>query len=131
MITSKGIGFLVAAIAVFFLGRLTQVGWLYLIDAVLWGIILLSAILPWLGVGFLQAQRRLEHSGASEGRDGPAEGESVDVAVTLKNRASWPRFFLSVSYHCPLAAPDQSRPRFFLGQLPGSDQSTMSSSGVA
>jgi hypothetical protein len=38
MITGKGIGFLIAAIALFFLGRLTQVGWLYLIDAVLWGI---------------------------------------------------------------------------------------------
>ena len=46
MITAKGVGFLIAALLVFFLARLTQVGWLYLIDALLWGIILLSAFCP-------------------------------------------------------------------------------------
>ncbi len=55
MITSKGIGFLAAAVVLFLLARLTQVGWLYLVDAVLWGIIALSAALPWLGIALLAA----------------------------------------------------------------------------
>jgi hypothetical protein len=61
MITGKGIGFVIVAVLVFLLARLTQVGWLYLMDAVLWGIVLLSAVLPWLGVAFLEARRRVEH----------------------------------------------------------------------
>ena len=135
MITGKGIGFLIAAIAVFCLGRLTQVGWLYLIDAVLWGIILLSAILPWLGVAFLRARLRVEHMGAAVGREGPRNGPSecdpVDIQITLENGAFWPRFFLSVAYECPLAEPEHRRPRFFLGKLPGSQQVDMTSSVTA
>ena len=95
MITAKGVGFLIAAIAVFWLGRLTQVGWLYLIDAVLWGLILLSALLPWVGATFLDARRKVNHSGASEGMDGPSEGDPVDVELTLHNKGFWPRFFIS------------------------------------
>ena len=71
MITAKGVGFLIAALLVFFLARLTQVGWLYLIDALLWGIILLSAFLPWLSVPFLDARRKL-----SWGRPGGNRGKA-------------------------------------------------------
>ena len=75
MITAKGVGFLIAAILVFFLARLTQVGWLYLVDPLLWGIILLSAFLPWLGVPFLDARRKLSWEGPEEGiEERPREG---------------------------------------------------------
>ena len=71
MITAKGVGFLIAAITVFWLGRLTQVGWLYLIDAVLWGLILLSAILPWGVATFLYARRTWESEGPLKGVERP------------------------------------------------------------
>ena len=131
MITAKGVGFLIAAITVFWLGRLTQVGWLYLIDAVLWGLILLSAILPWVGATFLDARRKVEYEGTSEGADGPAEGDQVDIRLRLINKGFWPRFFISASYECPLAEPEQSTPRFFLGKLPASNHSPMLSTVVA
>ena len=60
MITTRGAGFLALAIALFFLARLTQVGWLYLLDSILWGALILSAILPWLATLFLSAQRSLQ-----------------------------------------------------------------------
>src|SRR5918999_896486 len=100
MITGKGIGFVIVAVLVFLLARLTQVGWLCLIDAVLWGIVLFSAALPWLGVAFLDARRRAEHGGAAEGRNGPTEGEPVQIELSLQNRAFWPRF----SSVCPTNA---------------------------
>lgn len=127
MITAKGLGFLIAAIAVFWLGRLTQVGWLYLIDAVLWGMLVLSAILPWVGATFLNARRKLSCQGMSDGIDGPAEGDPVDIELTLQNKGFWPRFFISASYDCPLAGPEQSNPRFFLGKLPATTQFAMTS----
>ena len=131
MITAKGVGFLIAAITVFWLGRLTQVGWLYLIDAVLWGLILLSAILPWVGATFLDARRKVEYEGTSKGVDGPAEGDPVVIRLMLINKGFWPRFFISASYECPLAEPEQSTPRFFLGKLPASNHFSMLSTVVA
>jgi uncharacterized protein (DUF58 family) len=131
MITGKGIGFVIVAVLVFLLARLTQVGWFYLIDAALWGIVLFSAALPSLGVAFLDARRRVEHGGAAEGRNGPAEGEPVQIELSLQNRAFWPRFFLSVSYECSLADPERRWPRFFIGKLAGSNQFSMSSQVAA
>ena len=40
------------AVVLFLLAGLTQVGWVYLVDAVLWGIIVLSAAFPWAGICF-------------------------------------------------------------------------------
>ena len=130
MITAKGVGFLIAAILVFFLARLTQVGWLYLVDALLWGIILLSAFLPWLGVPFLDAQRKLSWGAPGEGpgdgpakvSGGPAEGETVQIDLSLRNRGFWPKFFLSLSYGCDLADPENRQFRFFVSKLAGSSE---------
>ena len=81
MITPRGLGFLAAAVALFLLARLTQVGWLYLLDSVLWGALLLSAILPWLVTLFLVGRRRVVPTTASEGQPSPSEGDSVDIEV--------------------------------------------------
>lgn len=134
MITSKGAGFLIAAVLLFFLARLTGVGWLYLVDSVLWGMILFSALLPWLGVVRLEAQRRVELLGAPEGATGrvtgpvtgPGEGDSVRIELSLRNRAFWPRFFLSLSCDCSLAAPESRHLRFFIAKLAGSSRFSMS-----
>ncbi len=122
MITAKGVGFLIAAILVFFLARLTQVGWLYLVDSLLWGIILLSALLPWLGVPFLDARRKLSWEGPVEGSNGPAEGDPVQIELSLRNRGFWPKFFLSLSYGSTLAAPENRQFRYFVSKLAGSSE---------
>ena len=131
MITARGIGFLVAAVLLFFLARLTGVGWLYLIDSVLWGMILLSALLLWLGVVCLEAQRRVDFPGIPGGATGPSEGDTVQIELSLRNRTFCPRFFLSPSYDCSLASPESRRLRFFIGKLAGSNWFSMSSAVVA
>ena len=95
MITSKGIGFLIAAIALFLLGRLTQVGWFYLVDAVLWRIIMLSAIFHWLGVAFITAHRKVDSPEAVKTHLVPAEGDTVRISVSLGSRALWPSYLLN------------------------------------
>ena len=117
MITTKGAGFLAAAIVLFLMARLTQVGWLFLVDAMLWGIIALAAGLPWLGVAFLAGERRLELSSQSQVPGAPSEGEPVQIAVTVRNRAPWPSYVLSLFYECPLAAPDGRWQRFFVTEI--------------
>lgn len=117
MITSKGIGFLIAAIALFLLGRLTQVGWLYLVDAVLWGIIMLSAIFPWLSVAFITAHRRVDSTESGKAQPVPAEGDTVRISVSLGSRALWPSYLLNVFYDCSLASPENRLLRFFVSNV--------------
>ena len=128
MITARGVVLVVTAILTFLLARLTQVGWLYLLDAMLWGIILLSLALPWLAVTSVVVRRRLLHHKSSPGPPGPSEGDTVQVETHLTNGRAWPRYFLSVDYECPLAGPDESRQRFFVHRLDGRGSLSLTSS---
>ena len=126
-ITGKGIGFLVAAIVVYLLASLTQVGWLYLVDSVLWGIIILAALFPWRGVAFVKAQRTVQQPQSTRDSPGPAEGDAVKVSLTLRCRAFWPSYVLNLFYHCPLAAPENSLQRYFVSNISASGQVSIES----
>ena len=116
-ITFRG-GVLVATgVFTFLLARLTQVAWLYMLDAILWGAILLSLVVPWLAVMSLSARRRIVRREGSAGPPGPTEGEVVQVELWLENRRVWPRYLLAASYDCPLAGPDMGQQRVFIPRL--------------
>ena len=119
MITRRGVGLAATAIFTFLLARLTQVGWLYLLDAMLWGILLFSLVLPWLFAASLTVHRRLARREGRAGAPGPSEGEVVQLELGLENGKPWPRYFLSASYLCSLASPDESDQRFFVPRLAG------------
>ena len=119
MITFRGVVLVVAAIFTFLLARLTQVGWLYLADATLWGIILLSLAVPSLMVMSLSVRRRLVRSDAGADGPGPSEGDTVRLELSLDNGRSWPRYFLSIGYDCPLAGPDERSQRYFVRRVNG------------
>lgn len=125
MITAKGIGFLVAAVILYLLTRLTQVGWLYLVDAVLWGLIILSAAVPWMSTAFLTSQRRVESTSPSKESPGPVEGEPPEITLTLHNRGFWPNYVLSLFYESTVAPPAQRLHRFFVTQFARPGQVSM------
>ena len=127
MITPRGAGFLAAAVALFFLARLTQVGWVYLLDSVLWGALLLSAVLPWLATLFLTVQRSLPVPEISGAVASPGEGGQIEIRITLRNRVFWPRFLLNLDYRCPPAEPGRQLIRLFVARLKGSRQSRLTS----
>ena len=116
-----------AAVALFFLARLTQVGWVYLLDSVLWGALLLSAVLPWLTTMFLGAQRSLQTPPSPGSEAYPSEGGRIDIQVTLRNRVFWPRFLLNLDYRCPPADPEHQLIRLFVAKLTGSRQARLTS----
>ena len=120
MMTTNGPGFLAVAVSAFLAGRTTLVGWLFLVDAVLWGILILSAILPWLAVLFLDAQRRVVRPNTNSIGAGTSEGDQLLIEVTLRNRVFVPRFLFSLLYECPLAEPSGRLIRFFVAHLPAS-----------
>ena len=119
MITGKGVGALLAALAVYFLARLTQVGWLYLVDAILWGALALALVMPWAGVVFISGRRSATTNNNRKAGTPLSEGDDVTITISLKNRMFYPRFFHSVMYDSPIAEPDRAEQRFFVAQLPG------------
>ena len=98
-------------------GIFSHMGNVGLVDAVLWGIILLSAALPWLGLSFLSAERHVELLNPKPHSPGPADGDLFQVSLTLRNRALWPGYFLGMFYDCPAAAPDNHRQQFFVTEI--------------
>lgn len=100
VITLRGVGFVLTAVAAFFIASATRVGWVHLADAVLWGVVILSAIMPWLSVYGLSVHRnrRSNAPADSAGLAGPIEGRSLDIEVRLTNRWWIPRFLLNVEY---------------------------------
>lgn len=97
MITRRGVGLTVVAVAVFFLASSTRVGWVHLADAVLWGMILLSFVVSWVTLPGLSVQRETG-LGTAHGLSGPLEGEPWPVTIVVCNRWWWPRFLVSVRY---------------------------------
>ena len=131
MITSKGAGVLTAALSIYLLARLSQVGWLYLVDAVFWGALVLALIMPWLGVVFISAHRSA--SPADRTKDGGrlSEGDQINITISLKNRLFYPRFFHSIKFASGLAAPDSAEQRYFIAHLPGSGTLQLESTSEA
>ena len=127
MITTKGLGFLAVAAGLFLLAGLTQVGWLYLVDAVLWGIIVLSAVCPWLSLAFLSVDRQVQFSKLTPASPSPQEGDPLQITLTLRNRAFWPSYVLCLHYDCSLAAPERRSQRFFVTQVTSSGQVSLES----
>ena len=98
-------------------------GWLYLVDAVLWGPITISAIFPWLGAAFISAHRKIESPNSSPASPGspishdPAEGDTVRITVTLESPEFWPSYLLNVYYNCPAAPPESRLHRFLVSNV--------------
>ena len=119
MLNGRAIGLSVVAIILFLLAGATNVGWVRVVDAVLFGMLLLSLVLQWLSVVAVDATRRLLGVQWSTGDVGPMENDTIEVQVELRNRRFWPRFFTAISYEAPLAPPNARRQRFFLANLSG------------
>ena len=121
MFTKRAVGLLVSAFLLFLIAGVTNVGWVRIFDAVLWGMLLLSLLLQWLSITKVDASRRLTAVHRNGSWDGPMEDDVVEVDVTLRNRWFWPRFFISLSYDAPMESLEDRIQRFFIANLKGHD----------
>ena len=119
MFTTKTFAFIAVAVFLFFLASVTSVGWVRILDALLWGMLGLSLLLEWLSVTAVDVVRRIvgiEHDGAPPG---PVEDDVVEVELELRNRWFWPRFFVSATYEAPMESEPSRWQRFFAANLKG------------
>lgn len=97
MITRRGVGLLIVAIFGFFVASATRVGWLHVADALLVGMLMLSAILPHLTVARLKAKTRFNLPGSPKKGPAPRVGDDVELELSLANGSLIPRVFLSAT----------------------------------
>ncbi len=105
------------AVAVFFIASATRVGWVHIADAVLWGVVLFSAAVPWVSLPGLKLRRSVQAQGQA-GLAGPVEGAVVRVGVAVRNR--WPvaRFMVATRFQAADVRGASTR-RYFFHHLPG------------
>lgn len=123
MITRRGVGITITAVGIFFLASITRVGWLHLADAVLWGMIAVGLVLPWLTVPGLRASRRID-TGRTDDEVAPLVGDEIDVQVDVANSGVVPRYLVTASYESSFSGNGKQRERVFFTQLPGGTTTT-------
>lgn len=81
------------AVFLFLAATNIQGGWLYLVDALLWAIVLMAFVLPWLNLRRFQCERRLP------GKVSAREACTIELVVTQPNR--WPLMFVNIEDRAP------------------------------
>ncbi len=118
MPTSRAYSFLVAALLLYIFANQTQVGWLYVMSAVVAGAV---AAAWWLNRGALAGVVSRRQVG--QGDSAPHEGDMVPIELTFHNARRGPAAHLRITEVCPLAPPSpEGRPfqqSIFVPLLPG------------
>src|SRR5215213_6451995 len=100
-LTARFWSFLGAAGLFWFFGNQTQIGWLYVMSAVLGGVLLAAWFFNRRVFKALGAERKLNNAVQDL-----HEGDEFMIQLELQNKASLPLAHLVLVETCPLAAPD-------------------------
>lgn len=117
IITPRGIGFAAVAILIFFLGTYTRVGWLYMIDSVLWGTFVISAVMPWLAIGKPRINRKLVDWKDREDFPGPMEEDIAEFDITVTNTGWLPCMFVTARHDWGKRVSSPDKARMFIAWL--------------
>ena len=118
--TKAGSGFIVAGGLLYLIANQSQIGWLYLFDAIIWSLLVLSAILPWYSLKSLrvECQVLLPTSARRQPQlGGPLEDETVEVKLKVTNSGRLARHFIKVLADCPFEQPPKRHRAFLLSSL--------------
>ncbi len=127
--TRTGIGYIVAGVVVYLVASQSQVNWLYLFDAIIWSLILLSAVLARYDLGSLHIEQRVLTPNSTADNmlpGGAVEDETVDIRITIKNRGVLARHFISIQADCPFEEPENRVKDFLIATLRSKSSVTFS-----
>jgi len=118
--TKAGGGFIGAGLFVYLLASQTQIGWLYFFDAIIWSLLLLSAILSWWSLRPLQIERQVilpRPDPRQRQLGGPLESEAIEVRLKIANNGRLARHFIKVVEECPFDRPEEHQRAFLITSL--------------
>ncbi|MFN2228652.1 MAG: DUF58 domain-containing protein [Anaerolineae bacterium] len=108
--TARAVTLLVAALLLYFFGNQTQVGWMYVMSALLAGTVLAAWMLNRHALRGVIVEREVGESPDAE----LYEGDTVSVKLVLRNAARILAAQVRATERCPLAALDSARRRMDL-----------------
>ena len=120
----RGAGVIVVAVMLFALAGFTRVGWLLLFDAVLWGIIIISMIMPWLAIGNVSVRRRITGWQGKGLYEGPMAGDPCEFEIRMENRGLLPAVFIGAAYDFDRLGVQAEKQRMFIAWLGRKDAHT-------
>jgi uncharacterized protein (DUF58 family) len=118
MPTSRTASFLLAALVLYFFANQTQIGWIYVMSALMGGVVVVAW---WLGRGSLNAVKAEREIGGNDEEEGWHEGDAVTVSLTLRNTGRADVSLLRTSERCPLLPADHPPLNIFVPSLPAHD----------
>src|SRR5437870_4690459 len=92
---------IIAAVLLYFFANQTQIGWLYVMSALLAGIVLASALLNRGMLRGIRIERSLSH-------DEISEGDPISITLDLHNPRATSIAQIAAAEVCPLADPESA-----------------------
>ncbi|MBC7809834.1 MAG: DUF58 domain-containing protein [Burkholderiales bacterium] len=106
MPTSRTYSFIVAALTLYFFATTTQIGWLYVMSALLLGMILAAWMLNRKTLNGISAAREVGEDLDDQDRETDIhEADTIGITLTLRNARRIPAAHLRTVEICPFAAP--------------------------
>jgi len=117
--TRAGIALILGGLVLYVLAGETQIGWFYLVDAIIWGLVALSIAAPWWTLRTLTVDRQvwLPKSRNPAQVATPREDDTVEVTLKVGNRGRLARHFVKVLEDCPMDAPEHRTRAFLLSNV--------------
>ena len=106
--TIRGLVVGVIGVVLYGLAWLTNIGWFFVADALVWSALVVNLLLPWFNLRGLAAERCVL---------GPiviSEDVEARLAIDIRNRTYLPKLLVTIREHCPLAAPDSKKHGFLI-----------------
>lgn len=131
--TKGAFALIVVGLAVYLVANQTQVGWLYLFDAVLWSLLVLSVVLPGYNLKYLRVEQQilLPASHLHElPLGGPLEDETIEIKLKVSNSGRLARYFIKLVADCPFEKPEARRKDFLLNIVRPSSPTVFSFTGT-
>lgn len=117
--TKAGFGFIIAGLFVYMLASQTRIGWLYLFDAIIWSLLVVS-VAPWWSLRALKVERQVILPSSKPQQlplGGPQEDETIEVRLKVTNNGRLTRYLVKVVEECPYEEPERQQRAFFLNSL--------------
>lgn len=111
--TKRARNLAIAALMLYFFANQTQVGWLYVLSALMLGIVLASGLLNRSMLGRVQGERHLSN-------DAIYEGDPISVKLSLRQTRTALAAQIHTTEACPLADPESPEHQMdiFIPQIP-------------
>lgn len=116
--TKAGYVFVASGVFVYFLASQTQIGWVYLVDAFIWSLLVFSAVITGFGIKSLNVERQILLPKSTQTQlSGPLEDEVIEVKLTVGNPGRLATHFVKVLENCPFASPEKRLRNFLIPTL--------------